>query len=101
MKPAIMRKSVVLPQPEGPRMVRNLPAARSSETASTATVSPKLLPTSASRTIGCTASPRHLFCDRKKVPCVAVRGKGLCNSIRNDRCLYFSRLWRRIFNYKL
>ncbi len=34
--PAIMRKSVVLPEPDGPRMVRKAPVARSKETSSTA-----------------------------------------------------------------
>jgi hypothetical protein len=31
-KPAIARRSVVLPQPEGPRMAVSLPASNSSET---------------------------------------------------------------------
>ena len=40
MKPAIMRRSVVLPQPEGPRMVRKAPASSPRETSSTARLSP-------------------------------------------------------------
>ena len=40
MKPAIMRSSVVLPQPDGPRMVRKAPASSARETSSTARLSP-------------------------------------------------------------
>src|SRR4030042_131874 len=39
-KPALRRRSVVLPQPEGPRRVRNSPGRTSSETRSRATTSP-------------------------------------------------------------
>ena len=56
MKPAIMRKSVVLPEPDGPRMVRKRPRARVKLTSSTATVSPKRLPTPSSATIAGAAS---------------------------------------------
>src|SRR5579864_4105245 len=38
--PASMRKSVVLPQPEGPKSAKNSPAAMSSETPSTAAATP-------------------------------------------------------------
>src|SRR5258706_15040092 len=41
MKPAIMRKVVVLPQPEGPSSDTNSPEASSSVTSETAAVSPK------------------------------------------------------------
>ncbi|OQB88755.1 MAG: hypothetical protein BWX86_02605 [Verrucomicrobia bacterium ADurb.Bin122] len=40
-KPAIMRKSVVFPQPDGPRRVRNSPARTSKLTLSTAVKPPK------------------------------------------------------------
>ena len=36
MKPAIMRSSVVLPQPEGPRMEKKLPRATLNDSESTA-----------------------------------------------------------------
>ncbi len=36
MKPATMRSSVVLPQPEGPRIEKKLPRATSSDRSSTA-----------------------------------------------------------------
>ena len=39
-KPAIMRKDVVLPQPDGPSREKNSPAAMSSVTPSTATTRP-------------------------------------------------------------
>ena len=44
-KPPIMRSSVVLPQPEGPSSEKNSPRRMSSETRSTAAVSPKRLVT--------------------------------------------------------
>jgi hypothetical protein len=44
MKPAIMRKVVVLPQPDGPSSETNSPLAISSEKSSTALKLPKLLP---------------------------------------------------------
>src|ERR1700675_4120073 len=40
--PAIMRSTVLLPQPDGPRSERNSPGAASSETSSTATTRPKV-----------------------------------------------------------
>ena len=40
MKPATMRKVVVLPQPEGPSSTRNSPSAICSETSRTAKKSP-------------------------------------------------------------
>ena len=40
-KPATMRSSVVLPQPEGPSSVKNSPSRISSETSSTARTVPK------------------------------------------------------------
>src|SRR3954467_13633286 len=40
-KPAIMRKSVVLPHPDGPSSVKNSPSRISSETSRTARTSPK------------------------------------------------------------
>src|SRR5687768_17781966 len=42
-KPAIMRSVVVLPDPEGPSMVKNSPAGMSRSTESTATTSPNRL----------------------------------------------------------
>src|SRR6266849_9409250 len=44
MKPAIMRKVVVLPQPEGPSSETNSPAASDRSTPDTAATSPKRLP---------------------------------------------------------
>ena len=44
-KPATTFRSVVLPEPLGPRMVSNSPCATLSETWSSATTSPKRLPT--------------------------------------------------------
>src|SRR5689334_17816414 len=41
-KPAIIRSSVVLPHPEGPRRVNNLPSSIVAETLSTARTAPKL-----------------------------------------------------------
>ena len=40
MKPAIIRKSVVLPQPDGPRIEKKLPCATASDSASTAVCVP-------------------------------------------------------------
>src|SRR5271170_5549707 len=48
-RPAIMRRVVVFPQPEGPRMTRNSPSKISSETSSTATSPLKRLVTWSSR----------------------------------------------------
>src|SRR5208283_4309522 len=45
MNPAIMRSSVVLPQPEGPRMEKKLPCATLNESESTAMCPPKRLTT--------------------------------------------------------
>jgi excinuclease ABC subunit A len=45
MKPAIIRSSVVLPQPDGPRMEKKLPRATLNERASTAVCEPKRLTT--------------------------------------------------------
>src|SRR5215470_17246237 len=42
VKPAIIRSSVVLPHPEGPRRVNNLPSSIVAETLSTARTAPKL-----------------------------------------------------------
>src|SRR5882762_9283508 len=47
-KPAIMRSSVVLPQPEGPSSVNSSPSPISSETRSTAVAAPNRLVTSRS-----------------------------------------------------
>src|SRR5438309_9591675 len=43
MNPEIIRKVVVLPQPDGPSRTRNSPSATSSERSSTATTSPNRL----------------------------------------------------------
>src|ERR1022692_4356274 len=51
VNPAIMRKVVVLPQPDGPRRTRSSPSATSSEKSSTATNSPKRLLTWSSVTV--------------------------------------------------
>jgi len=40
MNPAMMRSSVVLPQPDGPRMEKKLPCGTASDSASTAVWSP-------------------------------------------------------------
>src|SRR5438477_11070729 len=42
VKPAIIRSSVVLPHPEGPRRVNNLPSSIVAETLSTARTAPKV-----------------------------------------------------------
>src|SRR6185437_10072850 len=60
MNPAIMRKVVVLPQPEGPSSEMNSPAASDRSTPDTAEVSPKRLP----RPLSCSfatgsPSPQH------------------------------------------
>src|SRR5262245_44044344 len=47
-----MRKSVVLPQPDGPSRAKKAPRATSSETRSTATVAPKRLLTPSRRRKG-------------------------------------------------
>src|SRR5258708_5896720 len=44
--PAIMRRSVVLPQPDGPRMEKKVPGGICSETPATAVKLPKILTTS-------------------------------------------------------
>src|SRR5882724_5388381 len=60
-KPAISRRVVVLPEPEGPSRVKNSPAGISRSTRSTATTSPYVLRMPSSRTsisaagIGCAA----------------------------------------------
>ena len=51
-KPAIMRRHVVLPLPDGPSIEKNSPSAISSETPSTATTSPNDFATSSSVTAG-------------------------------------------------
>src|ERR1700676_3261474 len=51
VKPAITRRVVVLPQPEGPRRTRSSPSATSSEKSSTARKSPKRLLTPSSVTV--------------------------------------------------
>jgi hypothetical protein len=48
--PAIIRRLVVLPLPEGPSKEKNSPSAMSSETASTAAVSPNFFDISMSET---------------------------------------------------
>src|SRR4051812_34459005 len=50
--PASMRRSVVLPHPEGPSRAKNSPRPISTETSSTATVAPKRLVTPRTATIG-------------------------------------------------
>ena len=45
-KPAIMRRSVVLPQPDGPRMEKKVPGGICSETPATAVKLPKIFTTS-------------------------------------------------------
>ena len=44
-KPATMRSSVVLPQPEGPSSEKNSPRSTASDTPSTARTAPKLFDT--------------------------------------------------------
>src|SRR4051794_16447254 len=51
-KPAIMRRQVVLPEPDGPSSVKNSPRRMSMSTPSTATTSPYGLRTPASRMSG-------------------------------------------------
>src|SRR6185436_17321210 len=51
-KPPIIRSNVVLPQPEGPRCEKNSPRRMASVTPSTATTSPKRLPTPSISTLG-------------------------------------------------
>ena len=49
-KPAIMRRIVVLPQPDGPRIEKNSPASTANDTSPTARVAPKVIPTLVSST---------------------------------------------------
>src|SRR6476659_4579991 len=49
-KPAIIRRHVVLPDPDGPSIEKNSPSRTSRSTPSTATTSPKRLVTPSSRT---------------------------------------------------
>ncbi len=58
--PAIMRRSVVLPQPEGPSSTEKLPGAIRNETSSTAMTRPQLLPTCSSLTSAPRAAPASL-----------------------------------------
>ena len=51
--PTSIRISVVLPEPEGPTMVKNSPSAIERVTRSTAAKSPKILSTSRSSRMGC------------------------------------------------
>src|SRR5215471_5831594 len=53
-RPAIIRSSVDLPQPDGPTRTRNSPLAIVSETSSTATTSPEKILLTLSRTISAT-----------------------------------------------
>src|SRR5262245_29101865 len=54
-KPAIRRRLVVLPQPDGPSKLRNSPGATSRSTVSSPTTSPKRLDTLSSCTTGSSA----------------------------------------------
>src|SRR4051812_45463879 len=64
-KPAIMRRQVVLPEPDGPSSVKNSPRRMSRFTPSTATTSPNSLRTPTSRMSGASvaaASPGRVAC---------------------------------------
>ena len=52
MKPAIMRSSVVLPQPEGPRMEKKLPRSTAKDSESTAVWLANRLATASARRSG-------------------------------------------------
>ncbi len=63
-KPATTFSSVVLPEPLGPRIVRSSPCATCSETRSSATTSPKRLPTPSIRRSAdpcCSPEAAHAF----------------------------------------
>ena len=62
MKPEIVRKIVVLPQPDGPRMEKNSPPAIFSEASFTATKSPKRMVTSVDVDVG--AHAPAVFCPK-------------------------------------
>ncbi len=56
-KPASMRSSVVLPQPDGPSSAKNSPCAMSSDRPSTAVSAPNRFDTASKRTSGAVACP--------------------------------------------
>src|SRR5215475_5369251 len=58
-RPAIMRRSVDLPQPDGPTRTRNSPLPIVSETSSTATTPPEKILLTLSRTISATRIDRE------------------------------------------
>ncbi len=72
-KPAIMRRLVVLPQPEGPRIERNSPALTARLFSTTAATSPKRLVTFLNSMTGCSkdlsdAGVSHYECSENLVP---------------------------------
>ena len=72
-KPAIMRRLVVLPQPDGPRMERNSPALTARLFSTTAATSPKRLVTFLNSMTGCSkdlsdACVSHYECSENFVP---------------------------------
>ena len=77
MKPPIMRSSVVLPQPEGPRMATKSPRAMSRSSGFTATVVPKLLETPRSRTSGPAAADAADAAARRVQPANCPSGSPL------------------------
>ena len=67
-KPASMRISVVLPQPEGPRRQKNSPRKMSRERSSTATASPKRFVTRSKRMSGTAAGSAQGAKERRTAP---------------------------------
>ena len=64
--PATIRSSVVLPQPDGPRMEKKLPRATDNDKSSTATKLPKRLPTRLASRSGCAPSGAEVFVEFKR-----------------------------------
>ncbi len=67
-KPAIMRSSVVLPQPDGPRIEKKLPRATSNDSASTAVWSPKRFATRSTCRSDVTSTGAGPFPSRLRAP---------------------------------
>ena len=67
-KPAIRRRQVVLPEPDGPSMAKNSPGAMSRSTASTARTAPKWRETCRKETAGVMGMPRRLASALRNTP---------------------------------
>src|SRR6267378_392449 len=76
-KPATVRRVVVLPQPEGPRRVKNSPGATSSDTPSSARVAPYRF----SRPRSATSAARASL---SEAPCSSARSTGAAAELLRD-----------------